>query len=789
MRELESIFDTLPVALVSHDGEWRVSVWNDAAERLLGWDRKSVVGQTSPLLSPENDELRGLLFRGEAAAPRPVSVRVRDGSQRTLLVALIALPPGERGDGQRRLAAALWPPGEETPAPDEKHGALRCRFFFDRAIDGMLLVAPSGRVLEANASACRLLGARTEELFAASVWDVVDPHGGGVALAQGHFRQAVDSGTASGELPFKHRDGTPIVVAVNSVRVDEAAVLVTFRDVTSERRAAQTMRLYARVFENSGDAIVICDEQNRIVSANPAFTEITGYRLEEVLGKNPRLLSSGKHPPSFYAQLWTALSQTGHWQGEIWNRRKSGEVYPEWVSIDAVKDSAGAITNYVAIFSDISEVKSSEERITWLAHHDSLTGLPNRVLLRERLDMSLSLAQRERQALAVLLVDLDGFKTVNDSLGHHSGDELLKVVAQRLKDVVRSSDTVSRMGGDEFVVLLPGLRDGSETLRVVANVHAAVATPIHLGAREMTMTASIGISMFPDDGTTLDELLSHADAAMYTAKESGRNTSRFFTEDMNVRALDRLVLVHALRRAQERGEFHLVYQPQRTIECGPIIGVEALLRWVSPDLGSVPPDRFITVAEEAGLIRPIGEWVLRTACERAKAWNFPVAINVSPVQLQHPDLYASVIQALKDTGLPPHMLELEITESAVMRDPVASTETLRRFKRAGIQLTLDDFGTGYSSLSYLKRFPLDRLKIDRSFVRELLDDTNDQAIVRAVIAVGHALHLRVLAEGVETQAQLDMLRLLGCDEIQGYFLGRPDAPEKIDREVGGGVAK
>jgi len=544
-------------------------------------------------------------------------------------------------------------------------------------------------------------------------------------------------------------------------------------------------RVSSQVFDQTSEGIVITDPQGRIISVNRAFTEITGYAPDEVLGRDPKLLQSGRHEPEFYQQLWQQLETEGYWRGEIWNRRKSGELYPEWLAIRTVRDADGNPEHYIGIFSDISRQKRDAERIRFLAYYDALTGLPNRTLLADRVAKAIPAARRHSKGLALLFMDLDGFKHINDSLGHMVGDGLLKLVGERLKQQTRSSDTLARFGGDEFVLLLSDVEGPQAVAAVAQRCLNALATPLHIDGHEISVTPSIGISLYPDDGETLEVLVKNADTAMYYAKETGRNHYRFFEAEMNARVTSRAVLGNHLRRALERGELLLHYQPQADIAAGEIVGLEALVRWQHPELGLVSPADFIPVAEEIGLIGAVGDWVLNEACRQAVAWqraglpHIPVAVNLSALQLRSPDFLQSVRRALATSALEPHWLEFELTESVLMQQPETAVKTLNGLSELGIRVAIDDFGTGYSSLAYLRRLPIDKLKIDRSFIRDLGIDAEDTVIVSTIIRMAHSLKLRVIAEGVESSEQLATLRAQGCDEIQGYYLSRPLPAEAL----------
>jgi diguanylate cyclase (GGDEF)-like protein/PAS domain S-box-containing protein len=571
------------------------------------------------------------------------------------------------------------------------------------------------------------------------------------------------------------------VVKIPLFELDETrkALIVMGRNVTELVLVREDARLATRVFENSQEAILVTDAENRIIKVNPMFTEVTGYSAEEVYGLNPRILASGRHPKEFYQQMWRMLRVDGHWHGEVWDRRKSGEIYPKWLSISAVLNDDGNVIHYVGTFTDITEHKAAIEKIDFLAHHDPLTRLPNRVLLRDRFEHAAAIAERTQNQLAVLFLDLDQFKQINDTLGHIQGDQLLLQVTERLKGCVRDSDTVSRIGGDEFVIVLTEIQGMGAVQAVAEKILEKLNEPIWLDAYQLHTTCSIGCSVLPEDGTDFDTLLKKADTAMYYAKDSGRNAYRFFTEYMNIDAMERLEMQANLNRALKNGEFQLYYQPQFELSSGKLIGAEALIRWISPDVGLVPPNKFIGVAEACGLILPIGEWVVQEACRQNRAWidagHDPVviAVNLSALQFKRGDIVETVFAAIHQYNINPEYLELELTESILLNDTEHILRTIRYLKEIGFKLSIDDFGTGYSSLSYLKRFAVDKLKIDQSFVRNLGIDENDDAIVYSIINLGHSLKRRVIAEGVETQEQLEFLRQEGCDEVQGFLLGRP----------------
>jgi diguanylate cyclase (GGDEF)-like protein/PAS domain S-box-containing protein len=555
-------------------------------------------------------------------------------------------------------------------------------------------------------------------------------------------------------------------------------------------RSRKDLHLARKVIEASLDGIMICNPQGLIEFVNPAFTQLTGYSFEEVVGKNPNLLKSGRHDDAFYRHMWQTMEREGVWQGEIWNRRKSGEVYPEWLTINLIRDDEGRISQYAAVFSDITERKKAEERIKNLAYFDVLTGLPNRRLFTDRLHVAIANAHRHNQRLAIMFLDLDLFKRINDTLGHGVGDLVLIESAKRLGLCVREGDTVARLGGDEFVILLPELEHLEDAAKLAERVIAQVKAPFVIDEHELYVTTSVGIAVYPDDGQTVEQLIKNADTAMYRAKDLGRNAYQLYTPAMNARSFERLAMESSLRHALNRGEFTLVYQGKVDLVTGRLSGVEALARWRHPEMGMVSPVEFIPLAENMGLIGDIGAWVLKAACRQCKSWHdlglppVRIAVNVSALQFREGDVPALVEEALRESGLPPHYLELELTESVLMQRVEEVAQVLRELRQMGVHISIDDFGTGYSSLSYLKRMPIDALKIDRSFVHDLLEDgkvTDGEGaeIVSTIINLAHNLRLRAVAEGVETEEQAQFLRDRGCDEIQGYLISRPVSGEDL----------
>ena len=657
----------------------------------------------------------------------------------------------------------------------------RYRLLIENQTDMVVKVDLEGRFQFISPSYCQVFGKSPEELLGNAFMPLV------------HEEDRASTAEAMKSLfqpPYKcyleqralTRAGWRWLAWADSAVLNEKGEVVSIigvgRDITESKLAQEKMQQAAAVFESTLEGVMITDTDTRIVSTNEAFSRITGYQQEEVQGKTPQFLQSGSHSKAFYRDMWHSIKQTGSWRGEVWNRRKNGEIYPQWLTISTVYGSNDSPQYYVGVFSDVSAIKQSEAELEHLAHHDALTDLPNRLLFNSRLEHAIQRCVRETGELAVLFLDLDRFKHVNDSLGHHFGDLLLIEVAKRLPLQLRESDTVARLGGDEFVILLEDLREYEDAAQVAEKIIRALAQPFLINAQEIFVTGSIGISVYPADGHSVSELVKNADAAMYRAKEIGRNNYQFYTTELTEEAFEHILLETQLRRALINNELELHYQPMLDLATHQLIGAEALVRWQHPEQGLIFPARFIPLAEEIGIIHAIGEWVLFEACKQAVDWQKTgiqfdrIAVNVSGQQIQRPDFISIVENVLQKTGLDPHCLELEVTETFVMKQFEKSIRTLEALKDMGINLAIDDFGTGYSSLSNLKRLPIQKIKIDSSFIRHLPDDVNDAAIANAIIAMSKAMQLIVIAEGVENRAQQDYLINQGCQQAQGFFYSR-----------------
>jgi diguanylate cyclase (GGDEF)-like protein/PAS domain S-box-containing protein len=663
----------------------------------------------------------------------------------------------------------------------------------ETAFDAVITTDSSGRIISWNQHATELFGYKKSEAIDEFLFQLI--------LSTQTLDEEADflvnllDTTISSpcnhrvEVICRHKEGNefPVEMAISNSIIEGLFILSVFiRDISQRKEAEEQLAQAATVFEHANDGFVITDAQVGIISVNQAMEEITGYTQDEILGKNPRIWKSERHEPSFFQAMWSSLEQQDYWRGEIWNRRKSGEIFPCWQSIKVIRDEeTGEIKYYVSIVSDITKIKESEERLRHLAHHDPLTNLPNRLLFNARLEHALDQARREESKVAVMFLDLDNFKQINDGLGHPVGDQVLQTVARRLSTQIRGADTVARLSGDEFAIILGEIPNTQSAAHIAGKILSTFETPMQINEQELHLTLTIGISLYPEDGENIASLLKNADAAMYRAKDEGKNRYAFYTLDITKEILDRLRLENDLRTALKQNELHLHYQPQYSLETGQLTGAEALARWSHPELGPVSPIRFIPIAESTGLIIPLGEWVLNEACAKAKSWQdngLPlkrISVNVAGQQIQRSDFVTTVRQALSRTGLSPHCLELEVTESFIMGQSQEAIHSLEELRKLGVHLAIDDFGTGYSSLSYLKHLPIHRLKIDRSFVKDIPEYADDKAIVQAIIAMAKSLQLNIIAEGVETEEQRAFLESEGCDEMQGFLYSPPVSDEEF----------
>ena len=633
---------------------------------------------------------------------------------------------------------------------------------------------PEHKVLHVNVQASAWVEAGREDPWAIGL--------DRVSRARFFQRLADESGVHEFEVSWNGPHG-PAWALLSAARLHyqgQEAVLTTFAPINTIKNLEARLRLWATIFEATSESILVLGPDNIILLANAALARATGYRIDEIVGRDTEFLRGTHGSTEPQASFIELVQQQGAWQGETWLKKKNGDESPQWLALNTVRDEQGAASHVIALFVDIAERIEQEEKIRHLAHHDALTGLPNRLLFDERLRMSLEQASRHHERVALLFIDLDRFKNINDSLGHHVGDALLQSVAQRLTEVVRAGDTVCRQGGDEFVVILNSIVDAQEVAHIVERRLIPLILKTHnVCDVALHISCSVGIAIYPEDAGNMEDLMRNADAAMYAAKAQGRNNFQFFSAEMNRNALDRLNTENHLQTALNNNEFELHVQPIVDCTSGKVVSVEALLRWRQPDLGLIPPTQFIPIAEENGLIHDIGRWVINEACRLHQYWvdaglgRLPIAVNVSAVQFRRGDFADLVAAALEECGMPATYLQLELTESVMMTESERNLAEIHRLKALGIGLSLDDFGTGYSSLSYLNRLPLDKIKIDRSFVSDMIADSADMAITRAIVGLGRTLGLRVVAEGVEYIEELRALQGIACAEAQGYLISRP----------------
>jgi diguanylate cyclase (GGDEF)-like protein/PAS domain S-box-containing protein len=675
-----------------------------------------------------------------------------------------------------------------------QNSEARFRAAFNQAAVGICHTAADGHFILVNIKLCQILGYTEAELLSRNIDDITFPPDREKARNLISQLMEMPGSTVKQEKRYMRKDSAVIwVQATLSMAMKQDGkvdyLMAVVEDISDRKQLEYMLRLSNRALESSGNGVIITnakDPNHAIIFANSAFCRISGYALEEVLGRNCRFLQCGDHEQAELKLIRSALHKQTEIHVVLRNYRKDGSLFWNDLSVSPVPDEYGNVTHFIGVINDITKQRSNQEQLAFRATHDELTGLPNRNLLNDRLPQALRQATRRKNSVALLFLDVDHFKLINDSIGHAAGDELLKGFADRLSSCVRAGDTVSRHGGDEFVLILKDIDKATHVVTVCENIYRSIAEPFVICGHKIHTTCSIGIALYPQDGGDAETLSKFADMALYRAKDLGRANFQFFSHEMNQRTLERVTLESALRTAIEYNQLYMNYQPLVDLHTGQVISLEALLRWSHPELGLVAPDRFISVAEESGLIGAIGEWVLRRACQDLRYWldqGLPpirVAVNVSPKQFRDAHLGDKIAAHLQEMAIPPRYLTLEITETVLMQDTASSEATLRQLKNLGVSLALDDFGTGYSSLSYLKRFPFDRVKIDRAFVRDIVNDTDDAALCKTIITMAHSLGIMVIAEGVESEEQCAFLRTNMCDEIQGYLFSRPLPASEIE---------
>ena len=800
LKENETILNNALVGIV-HFKQRRVVSCSRRMEEMFQYEPGELIGESSERFYDSRetfDQVGKVAYQAMAEGKSYTSdlrLRHKDGSLFWGTVSGRAPDTAHPNEGSIWIYSDITDRKEAAQATQE--AKERAELIFQTSPDAVLISRLSdGYITDVNYAFAHLSGYTREESIGNTTVDLnlwVNPND-----RQKFIYELQTKGFCENfEAQLRKKDGSQSI-GILSARITEIKgvphIVSTTRDITEYKRVEEALRISATAFETQ-ESLMITDANQVILRVNKAFTEDTGYTAEEVVGQTPRLLKSGRQNAAFYSAMWKSIRDTGAWQGEIWDRRKNGEIYPKWLSISAVKGDDGIVTHYVGSHIDITERKAAEEKIHYLGFYDDLTQLPNRRLLMDRLHQALASSARIGRSGALLFIDLDNFKTLNDNLGHHVGDLYLQQTAQRLISCVREDDTVARLGGDEFVVVLENLGEqameaAAQTETISEKILMSLRQPYQLDVKEYQGTASIGATVFNDHNVAIDELMKQADIAMYQAKQAGRNTVRFFDENMQASITGRFSLEGELRKALENQEFQLYYQIQVDNLHRRPLGAEVLIRWNTPLRGLVLPMQFIPLAEETGLILPIGQWVLETACAQLKVWqqdaptrDLVLAVNVSARQFRQADFVGRVQAAVQHHAIDPKQLKLELTEGMLLENIEETIATMNALNELDIQFSLDDFGTGYSSLQYLKQLPLDQIKIDRSFVRDITSDPNDAAIVQTIIAMAETLGLNVVAEGVETEAQREFLQLRGCSHFQGYLFGRPMPIEQFEASL------
>ncbi|OAI19155.1 MULTISPECIES: EAL and GGDEF domain-containing protein [Methylomonas] len=786
--QLRATLDNTPnIAVQWYDAAGRVTYWNPASEKLYGWRSEEALGKTLDQLifTPEAtaDFRRRMLLAHLQRCPQgPYEVRLhtRDGQMRWMLSTLFTIPLEDNRLGyvcmdtditERKLAE------ESLRASEEK-----LRGLYELAPLGIALTDMDGRYIEFNEAFRVICGYPADELTDIDYW----------TLTPKEYRHEeslqLESLKHSGrygpyEKHYRRKDGSLVPINLNGRLVHgpdgREYIWSIVEDISKRKQGEAKLQLAASVFSHAREGIMITNAAGVIVEVNDTFSHITGYSNAEALGKKPSFLHSGRQGQAFYAMMWAELISKGYWSGEIWNRRKDGREFAEMLTISAVHDGDGRIQNYVALFTDITAIKEHQQQLEHIAHYDVLTGLPNRVLLTDRLQQAMLQCERHATSLAVLYIDLDGFKAVNDRYGHDLGDQLLIAVANRLKDTLREGDSLSRIGGDEFIAVLVDLNQAGDFEAVVERLLRATSNPVTIDQIPLQVSASVGITLYPDDQADTDQLLRHADQAMYIAKQAGKNRYHVFDVGRDAAVKVRFENIERIRLALDQGEFCLHYQPKVNLRGGEVVGAEALIRWRHPEQGLLAPALFLPHIDNHPLCVALGEWVVTTALSQIRAWaavgvHLTVSVNIDAFHLQQADFparLAALLSAFPDVS--PTALELEILETSALQDMAAVIDTMHACRRLGVQFALDDFGTGFSSLTYLRRFPAEILKIDQSFVRDMLEDPDDLTIVKGVIGLATAFKRLVIAEGVETLAHAEVLLENGCELAQGYGIARP----------------
>lgn len=785
--EVQELVDALPIAFFVKDDASRVVMMNQACEEQWGVSFELIRGTTASQFFHE-DQVAGFLAHDQAVfASRKLTVfeeTLWNSKIRERRICKTLKKPIYRPDGspQYLIGLSIDITEQKDIAAELKVSSEKLRRLYELSQLGIALTDMNGRYIEFNQAFEKICGYTCAELNQLDYWSLTPREYAEQEAKQ--LAQLRQNGTYGPyEKEYIRKDGTRVPLRLNGVLIEgkegEPYIWSIVEDISERNRAEESLQIANLIYQSSSEAIMVTDEHNRIVDINGAFTRLTGYSFAEVQGKDPKLMHSGLHDSEFYVQLWHAVREFGQWQGEIWDRNKNGDLMAKWLNISVIRNPDGSIYRHIGQFSDITEKKKKDELIWRQANYDTFTGLPNRRLFRDRLEQEIKKAQLSHKRLGLLFIDLDRFKEINDGFGHQQGDELLSEAALRIRHVVRESDTLARLGSDEFTVILPDFGDLSTLERLSQAIISTLSQPFKLGTDLAYISASIGITICPDDATDTEDLIRHADRALNQSKENGRSQFTYFTPAMQRVAAEKLSLSNELRHALARQQLSVHYQPIIDLRSGEIVKAEALLRWSHPEKGAISPFQFIPLAEESGLIIPIGDWVFRQAARAVASWRekfgriVQVSVNNSPIQLSDETACSGWPSHLVELDLPGHAVTIEITEGLLIKDSPRVKRNLLEFRNHGVEVSIDDFGTGFSSLSYLKQFDIDYLKIDRSFVSNLADDESDKALTEAIIVMAHKLGIKTIAEGIETAAQHEMLKSFGCDYAQGYLYSRP----------------
>ncbi len=779
----KTIFENSPSGLIYFNTDGLIIDANNTAVDILGVDKKELIGFNILKRVTNQNLLKSirLALQNQETSYKGPYTSILSGKKLYLDIFLKPLI-----SDQNKIDIIVVFINDKTKENEINKNLIKAKNEWKSIIDNMINIFvqtdKDGKIIKVAPSIKDILGYRPYEIIGQNIVSFWADAKKAKNIRDNFFNNHQLPATITEK--FKHKNGNTIYLEIFiKPRYDQNGEYIgsdnIARDVTEYLKSQKALEIYKNVIKNTSEGILITDKNNKIVFANQAFYNITQYEIQDIIGKNPSILKSGMHTKNFYKKMWDSINSNGQWKGEIWNQHKDGNIYPEFLSISTVKNKNAEIENYIAIFTDIREIKKSEAKMRSMAMHDSLTGLPNRTMMSDMISHSIKSTKRQHELMAIMFIDLDNFKTINDNYGHKEGDNVLIETAKRLKDVLREEDMVYRFGGDEFIVTLEHIKNSEDIAKIAHKLNRSLKIPYQTSDYTFYISCSIGIAIYPNDASSVDELIKNADAAMYQAKNNGKNRYAFYSHELGKEIQEELHIENLLRKSIENSEFEIYYQPKIDTKTLRITGLEGLLRWNSKEKGVLSPAKFIPIAEKTGLIIPIGNWVLLQACKQIKKWQDDklytgnISVNISGVQLDNKNFVNSIKHVLKESGLSPYYLDLEVTESVLMNDLKHWSNTLDEIRDIGIDISIDDFGTGYSSLSYLRELPVDELKIDKSFIDDIPGDKDACAIVKSIISLAKTLSYKTVAEGVEKKEQQKYLVENGCDIIQGYYYSKP----------------